>query len=397
MKPTLYLEDGTKVIPTKEKPVMFAVSSLNTGWDDYSWRRYYFVDNKDMFKEFYGKSGVYEEYLNEELNKLKDEYKKLYNKDLEINPENGLTEHDMEWWGKLVAVEAAYTKDQEDYKKDNYKKVKDYMINKYGPDVHKWPSTYREIVYKIHNGSFIKVNESFVDKHDDGIYADKVLDDIDDGTPGWDNQESPWKYMGAGIVKVTEEDFYLEFGATVPFAQLFGLNTAIVDESIVVKPKLELVTTPNPTPPTKPVEPKDPWLREPTQPLEPEQPELKEPTPPVKPIINEPKAPIPPVKPIINEPKVPTPPGEKPKVVEKIKREKPKEPEYKGTKPPTPQTKTLPANATETVTIEAPNRDLPIPTNKQTLPKTGSATDLSIVGLFSMVIGMFGLTKRKKQ
>lgn len=82
MKPTLYLEDGTKVIPTKEKPVMFAVSSMNTGWHGYSDNSYYFADNKDMFKEFYGKSGVYDEYLN-------DEFKKLYNVDLETASKPG--------------------------------------------------------------------------------------------------------------------------------------------------------------------------------------------------------------------------------------------------------------------------------------------------------------------
>ena len=199
------------------------------------------------------------------------------------------------------------------------------------------------------------MNESFVDKHDDGIYADKVLDDIDDGTPGWDNQESPWKYMGAGIVKVTDEDFYLEFGATVPFAQLFGLNTAIVDESIVVKPKLELLTTPNPEKPTAPVEPKRPELKEPTQPV---------------------------------EPKVPTPPTEP---VKPPKEEKPTEP----VKPPKEEKSTesleLPKEEKSTEPVEPPKEEKP------TLPRTGSASDMSmsVVGLLTTLASFFVFTKRK--
>ena len=371
MKPTLYLEDGTKVIPTKEKPIMFAVSSMNTGWHDYSWSGRYFVDNKDMFKEFYGKSGVYEEYYN-------DEFKKLYNVDFETASKPGGLLSDpakrQEWNTKKAELEKVLVEDEEDYKKDGYKKVKDYMINKYGPDEHKWPSTYREIVYKIHNGSFIKLNESFVDKHDDGIYADKVLDDIDDGTPGWDNQESPWKYMGAGIVKVTDEDFYLEFGATVPFAQLFGLNTAIVDESIVVKPKLELLTTPNPEKPTAPVEPK-----EPTPPVEP-----KVPTPPTKPV-DPPKeeTPTKPVEPPKEEtPTKPVKPPKEEKATESLELLKVE----KTTQPVEP-----PKVVTPTKPVEPPKEEKP------TLPRTGSASDMSmsVVGLLTTLASFFVFTKRK--
>ena len=130
MKPTLYLEDGTKVIPTKEKPVMFAVSSMNTGWHDYSWSGRYFVDNKDMFKEFYGKSGVYEEYYN-------DEFKKLYNVDFETASKPGGLLSDpakrQEWNTKKAELEKVLVEDEEDYKKDGYKKVKDYMINNMDP------------------------------------------------------------------------------------------------------------------------------------------------------------------------------------------------------------------------------------------------------------------------
>lgn len=335
MKPTLYLEDGTKVIPTKEKPVMFAVSSMNTGWHGYSDNSYYFADNKDMFKEFYGKSGVYDEYLN-------DEFKKLYNVDLETASKPGGLLSDpskrQEWNTKKAELKTAYVKDEEEYKKDGFKKVKDYMTNKYGSNVNTWPSTYREIVYAIHNASFIKLNESFVYKHGDGIYADKTLDEINSGNPVWDNQESPYKYKGAGVIKVTEDGFYLEFGATVPFTQLFGINTAIVDEYIDVKPKLELVETPKPTPPTKPVEPK--------------QPELKEP-----------KAPTPPVKPDLKEPTPPTRPVEPPKV------EKPVKP------------------------VEPPKEE------KSTLPRTGSASDMSmtVVGLLTTLASFFVFTKRKDE
>lgn len=390
MKPTLYLEDGTKVIPTKEKPIMFAVSSMNTAWHDYSWSGRYFVDNKDMFKEFYGKSGVYEEYYN-------DEFKKLYNVDLETASKPGGLLSDpakrQEWNTKKAELEKVLVEDEEDYKKYGYKKVKDYMIDKYGPDVHKWPSTYREIVYKIHNGSFIKVNESFVDKHDDGIYADKVLDDIDSTTPGWDNQESPLKYMGAGIVKVTDEDFYLEFGATVPIAQLFGLNTAIVDESIVVKPKLELVTTPNPEKPTAPVEPKLLELKEPT-PVEnqPKEPNKFDKEKPVEPKVTPPTEPTPPKQPELADQTPPTPPGEKPKVVEKIKYEKPTKPEYEGPKPPVPPVKPdLKEPTPPTKPVEPPKEEKP------TLPRTGSASDMSmsVVGLLTTLASFFVFTKRK--
>lgn len=361
MKPTLYLEDGTKVIPTKEKPVMFAVSSMNTGWYDYSFKSGYFVDNKDMFEELTGKPSTYEKYRD-------NEFKKLYNGDWETTTQPGGIMTDpaklKEWVEKEHKLYEEYTKVEEEYRKDDYKKVKDYMINKYGPDVQKWPSTYREIVYKIHNGSFIKLNESFVDKHDDGIYADKVLDDIDSGTPAWDNQESPWKYMGAGIVKVTEEDFYLEFGATVPFGQLFGLNTAIVDESIVVKPKLELVETPKPTPPAPPVEPKAP-----TPPVEP-----KVPTPPTEP-----------VKPPKEE--TPTKPVEPPKV------EKPAKP----VEPPKVETPTEPV---EPPKVETPTKPVEPPKEeKPTLPRTGSASDMSmtVVGLLTTLASFFVFTKRKDE
>ena len=353
MKPTLYLEDGTKVIPTKEKPVMFAINSMNTGWYDYSFKSGYFVDNKDMFEELTGKPSTYEKYRD-------NEFKKLYNGDWEtITQPGGITTDPAkrkELFEKEHKLYEEYTKVEDEYRKDGYKKVKDYMINKYGTDEHKWPSTYREIVYKIHNGSFIKLNESFVDKHDDGIYADKVLDDIDSGTPAWDNQESPWKYMGAGIVKVTEEDFYLEFGATVPFGQLFGLNTAIVDESIVVKPKLELVETPKPTPPAPPVEPK--------------QPELKEPTPPVKPDFKEPTPPTKPVEPKVTPPTEPVEPPKEEKLTEPVEPPKVEKP---------------------TESVEPPKEEKP------TLPRTGSASDMSmsVVGLLTTLASFFVFTKRK--
>lgn len=395
MKPTLYLEDGTKVIPTKEKPVMFAVSSMNTGWHGYSDNSYYFADNKDMFKEFYGKSGVYDEYLN-------DEFKKLYNVDLETASKPGGLLSDpskrQEWNTKKAELKTAYVKDEEEYKKDGFKKVKDYMTNKYGSNVNTWPSTYREIVYAIHNASFIKLNESFVYKHDDGFYADKTLDEINSGNPVWDNQESPYKYKGAGVIKVTEDGFYLEFGATVPFTQLFGINTAIVDEYIDVKPKLELVETPKPTPPTKPVEPKQPELKEPTPlgvaPKEPNKfdkekpvkPDLKEPTPPTRPM--EPPKVEKPVKPV-EPPKV-----EKPvKPVEPPKVEKP-------TEPVEPPKMVKPTKQVETPKEEIPTKQVEPPKEeKSTLPRTGSASDMSmtVVGLLTTLASFFVFTKRKDE
>lgn len=395
MKPTLYLEDGTKVIPTKEKPVMFAVSSMNTGWHGYSDNSYYFADNKDMFKEFYGKSGVYDEYLN-------DEFKKLYNVDLETASKPGGLLSDpskrQEWNTKKAELKTAYVKDEEEYKKDGFKKVKDYMTNKYGSNVNTWPSTYREIVYAIHNASFIKLNESFVYKHDDGFYADKTLDEINSGNPVWDNQESPYKYKGAGVIKVTEDGFYLEFGATVPFTQLFGINTAIVDEYIDVKPKLELVETPKPTPPTKPVEPKQPELKEPTPlgvaPKEPNKfdkekpvkPDLKEPTPPTRPV--EPPKVEKPVKPV-EPPKVekPVKPVEPPKEETPAKPVEPPKVE-KPTEPVEPPKEEIP-----TKLVEPPKEEKP------TLPRTGSASDMSmtVVGLLTTLASFFMFTKRKDE
>ncbi|CEO61948.1 LPXTG cell wall anchor domain-containing protein [Streptococcus pneumoniae] len=414
MKPTLYLEDGTKVIPTKEKPVMFAVSSMNTGWHGYSDNSYYFADNKDMFKEFYGKSGVYDEYLN-------DEFKKLYNVDLETASKPGGLLSDpskrQEWNTKKAELKTAYVKDEEEYKKDGFKKVKDYMTNKYGSNVNTWPSTYREIVYAIHNASFIKLNESFVYKHDDGFYADKTLDEINSGNPVWDNQESPYKYKGAGVIKVTEDGFYLEFGATVPFTQLFGINTAIVDEYIDVKPKLELVETPKPTPPTKPVEPKQPELKEPT-PLgvAPKEPNKFDKEKPVKPDLKEPKAPTPPVKPDLKEPTPPTRPVEPPKVekpvkpVEPPKVEKPVKPVEppkveKPTEPVEPPKMVKPTKQVETPKEEIPKEETPTKLveppkeEKPTLPRTGSASDMSmtVVGLLTTLASFFVFTKRKDE
>ncbi len=409
MKPTLYLEDGTKVIPTKEKPVMFAVSSMNTGWHGYSDNSYYFADNKDMFKEFYGKSGVYEEYLN-------DEFKKLYNVDIETASKPGGLLSDpakrQEWGTKKAELKQAYQKDEEEYKKDGFKKVKDYMTNKYGSNVNTWPSTYREIVYAIHNASFIKLNESFVYKHDDGFYADKTLDEINSGNPVWDNQESPYKYKGAGVIKVTEDGFYLEFGATVPFTQLFGINTAIVDEYIDVKPKLELVETPKPTPPTKPVEPKQPELKEPT-PLgvAPKEPNKFDKEKPVKPDLKEPKAPTPPVKPDLKEPTPPTIPVEPPKVekpvkpVEPPKVEKPEKPVEppkveKPTEPVEPPKIVKPTKQVESPKEETPTKQVEPPKEeKPTLPRTGSASDMSmtVVGLLTTLASFFVFTKRKDE
>ena len=414
MKPTLYLEDGTKVIPTKEKPVMFAVSSMNTGWHDYSDNSYYFTDNKDMFKEFYGKSGVYDEYLN-------DEFKKLYNVDLETasKPDGLLSDPSklQEWNTKKAELKTAYVKDEEEYKKDGFKKVRDYMTNKYGSNVNKWPSTYREIVYKIHNASFIKLNESFVDKYGDGIYADKTLDEINSGNPTWDNEKSPHKYRGAGVIKVTEDGFYLEFGATVPFTQLFGINTGIVDEYIDVKPKLELVETLKPTPPTKPVEPKQPELKEPT-PLgvAPKEPNKLDKEKPVKPDLKEPKAPTPPVKPDLKEPTPPTRPVEPPKVekpvnpIESPKVEKPVKPVEppkveKPVKPVEPPKVEKPAKPVELPKVEKPTEPVEPPKVEKTtskvelLPNTGVGEEFTIFSaeVISILTGLSLLIPSKKK
>ena len=231
---------------------------------------------------------------------------------------------------------------------------------------------YREIVYDIHKGEFIPLNESFIGKHNDGLYADKSVDNAG----YWDNQNAPDKYKGAGILKVTSDGFYLEFGATVPFAQLFGLNTAIVDEYMDLKPKLELVETPKPTPPTKPVEPKQPGLKEPA-PLgvAPKEPNKFDKEKPVKPTVTPPTAPTPPIKPDLKEPTPPTRPVEPPKV------EKPAKP----VEPPKVETPTEP--------VEPPKVEKP------TLPRTGSASDMSmtVVGLLTTLASFFVFTKRKDE
>ena len=134
MKPTLYLEDGTKVIPTKEKPIMFAVSSLNTGWDDYSESRWHYADGKNMFTELMGLPISVDEYL-------RDEFKKIYHVDFETAWKPGGLMSDKEkaeeWKAKRKELVATHKAAEDEYVKDGYKKVNDYMIAKYGTDKQK--------------------------------------------------------------------------------------------------------------------------------------------------------------------------------------------------------------------------------------------------------------------
>ena len=281
LTPIFYDENGNKIIPSENKPIYLGMGSMNASWRTYDSRDSWFVDGKNLFKELMGfepDRGAYSD--NKFYDKYQFTWKDRYKHGYQNTPDNQMNIDWKSYWNEWDSVMSTF---------DN--KAKEYMSQKYGPKSENWPSQYREIVYNISNGEFIKLNNSLVEKHPDGYYSDKSVDSVG----GWDNPQSPKQYIGAGVIKVTEDNFSLEFGSTTPRMQRFALNTTVADFYIVTKPKLELINTPDPEKPTPPIEP-----------------EIEEPTP-LNPIPNEPDSPKPfekpePKKPELNLNEPPTPP-----------------------------------------------------------------------------------------
>lgn len=211
-----------------------------------------------------------------------------------------------------------------------------------------------------------------MEKHPDGYYSDKSVDSVG----GWDNPQSPKQYIGAGVIKVTEDNFSLEFGSTTPKIQRFALNTTVADFYIVTKPKLELINTPDPEKPTPPIEP-----------------EIEEPTP-LNPIPNEPDSPKPfekpePKKPELNlnePPTPPIPPKEPEKPISGIPVDPPvvEIPELKIDKPPVKP-------------IEPPKQEEKpkTPEKERELPNTNSTSIFA--SLVSSAISALGLGYKSKR
>ena len=281
LTPIFYDENGNKIIPSENKPIYLGMGSMNASWRTYDSRTAWFVDGKNLFKELMGfeyDRGAYSD--NKFYNKYQFTWKDRYKHGYQNTPDNQMNIDWKSYWNEWDSVVSTFDK-----------KIKEYMSTKYGEKPENWPSQYREIVYNISNGEFIKLNNSLVEKHPDGYYSDKSVDSVG----GWDNPQSPKQYIGAGVIKVTEDNFSLEFGSTTPKIQRFALNTTVADFYIVTKPKLELINTPDPEKPTPPIEP-----------------EIEEPTP-LNPIPNEPDSPKPfekpePKKPELNLNEPPTPP-----------------------------------------------------------------------------------------
>ena len=413
LTPIFYDDNGQKIIPTTEKPLFLGMGSMNAGWLNLG--KPGMQDGKNLFKELMGIAydrGAYTDSKFE--SKYGFPWKDRYEHGYQNTPDNQMNKDFKTYWDSW-----------DEFMKQWDQKLKNYMIDKYGVDQIQWRSEYREIVYKLTNGDFLSLNNSYVSNHSDGYYSDKSIDNI----RSWDDPSSPTQYIGAGIMRVTKDDFSFEFGATTSANQRFALNTTVADYYIYVKPKLELQKTPEPPFPDRPNEPTipEPKNDNPPLPQKPsfverkfEEPKYSGPTPPKQPKLKEPKiptppnekpkvvekikrekpkepeykGPIPPKQPELKEPKAPTPPNEKPKVVEKIKREKPKKPEYKGPTPPIPPIKPelrTPTPPTEICEVEFPNVE------KQTLPRTGSESNvgISVVGLLTALGSFFILTKRK--
>ena len=363
MTPIFYDTSGNKIIPSEDKPIYLGMGSMNANISTFDSRNSWYFEGKDLFSElmgfsfdrnlyvqsrFFDKYGVRWEDRNNNgfFNTVKAEW----------DGPNGLAKQYWNEWDKVIAPFSS--------------KLREYMSARYGSEnSSQWPSQYREIVYNISNAKFIKLNNSFVDKHPDGYYSATGVDSI----PGWDNPKSQTQYLGAGVIKVTEDNFSFEFGATVPKTQRFALNTTIADLYIKAKPELKLVETPEPPRPVPPTEPPLPKLAEPTPPeAEPQDPGKFTDEKPHRPELEEPKEPKKPDEPELTEPTPPTEPEDKPAEVEKIKREKPVEPKYDGPDKPEPPKD---PNLKEPVPPTDPNLKEPTPPEDPNLKEPKPPTD----------------------
>lgn len=277
LTPIFYDNNGKKIIPTKEKPMFLGMGSMNAGYQTLDQRNGWFYDGKDLFSELMG--FPYDRYLYMQ-NKFYEKYKVKW---ADRNKDGFFTKVKSEW----DTVSKQYWNDWDKVTAPFNEKLKTYMKTKFGNDESLWPSQYREIVYKLNNGTFIRLNDSRVASHPDGYYSDTNVDAIHN----WDNPASPTQFFGAGVIHVAGDNFSMEFGSTTPKQQRFALNTIVADFYIAAKPVLELQKTPEPPLPKAPVRPNvvsphDPG-REPTPPTynprdipKPNYTGPKEPTPP---------------------------------------------------------------------------------------------------------------------
>ena len=294
LTPIFYDQNGNKIIPTKEKPIFLGMGSMNARYATLDKRNGWFIDGKDLFSELMGFPYDRDAYV-------KSKFYEKYKVKWEDRNKNGFFDTVKSEWDGPNGLEKQYWNSWDEVTKPFNGKRDQYMKAKYGNDVSKWPSQYREIVYKLHNGTFVKLNDSRVTNHPDGYYSDTNVDAV----YGWDDPASQTQYIGAGVIHVTTDNFSMEFGSTTPRAQRFALNTIVADIYIAAKPKLELQKTPEPPMPVEPtrpnvVNPVDPGTPPPTPPKFEERPIEK-------PVYDGPKKPEPPVEPKLVKPTPPEP------------------------------------------------------------------------------------------
>ena len=371
LTPIFYDQNGNKIIPTNEKPIYLGMGSMNAQYGTLDTRNPWFIDGKDLFFELMGFRYDKYEYVHKKF------YEKYGVKWDDRNKNGFYNTVKSEWEGK-DGIERKHFNEWDELVKPFNGKRDQYMKSKYGNDVSKWPSQYREIVYNLTNGTFIKLNDSRVDKHPDGYYSDTNVDMV---SGGWDDPQSKIQYFGAGVIQVTGDHFSMEFGSTTPKQQRFALNTIVADMYIAEKPKLELQKTPEPPLPSPPAKP---TIEEPkkTNPPLPDTPSFlerifkepkydgpQEPQPPQapKPFDGAPPSPPttiqPPKKEYGKEPHKPTPPTNPNKPIEPVE----------PSKPTSPITPDEPIGLEKPVEPNLPTiPDLPVKPQKPNEPKTPS-------------------------
>ena len=387
LTPIFYDDEGHKIVPTEEKPMFLGMGSMNAHYATLDDRSFWFIDGKDLFSELMGFPYDKFEYVHNKFYekygvKWDDRYKNRFYDTVKS-----------EWEGK-DGLESKHFDEWEELIKPFDGKKNQYMISKYGNDQSKYPSQYREIVYKLTNGKFIKLNDSRVDKHPDGYYSDTSVDLV---SGGWDDPKSKIQYVGAGVIQITGDNFSMEFGSTTPKQQRFALNTIVADMYIAEKPKLELQKTPEPPLPSEPTRPN---VDEPVDPGEapPVPPKFNE-EPPEKPTYRGPEKPEPPAVPEITPPTPPTPvtPFEVAVPLDPPIHEKP---EYKGgavpLDPPVHEKPEYKIPYVKPILPVVPPKVYP----KPVLPKTAGDNNMAINALGALTLtSVLGLaaTKRKKE
>lgn len=232
--PKFYLEDGTKVIPTEDKPFMFSLLSLNASFRDYADGRVTDRTISNKIKELHS-DVMFSESEFGRFGYVHGEFEKKYNVKWNDRNKDGFYSKVRSEW---EALEKPLFEKYKELEKEAYTKLEEFYGGR-----EKLPSFYREVVYKMENAEFIKLNGSYVDKHRDGIYSDKNID----GIGGWDSPTSKTKYLGAGVTKVTSDNFSLVFGGAVPVTQLFTLSTNGINDFISEEvPKYVEKVTPEP-------------------------------------------------------------------------------------------------------------------------------------------------------